>query len=149
MAEAVSIFAILLLTGFFVYHQSQNTGFFTSSFGMFETILFYLPVPIAVAVSLIRMATAKRNTARPLEALGAVAWAAAGIWLFIVFPFDFTHLGDALPNGTQFLLSWVPNWLGRALVLIAGLAGAVNMVYTPIIYFSVRKEISRHAPLPR
>ncbi len=33
--------------------------------------------------------------------------------LLRVFPFDFTHLADALTGGLRFLFAWVPDWLGR------------------------------------
>lgn len=143
--ELAGIVAVSLLTVFFIYHQILGTGFFTSSFGTLEMFLFYLPVPLGIAVSITRMVTGQRNSARPLETASSVAWAAAGIWLFIVFPFDFARLGDVLPSSLQFVLSWIPDWLGRAILLIAGVAGLVETFYTPVIYFSVRRELTRQA----
>jgi len=109
--------------------------------------LFYLPVPLGIGVNMIRLATGRRNPARPLETLDAISIAVAGLWLFIVFPFNFAHLADLLPSFLQFLLSWIPNWLGRVIVLIAGLGGLFNSAYTPIVYISVRREYFRHSSL--
>ncbi len=50
------------------------------------------------------------------------------IWLLRVFPFDFSHLGDALPGNLPALLNWVPNWLGKvglALQVVGGIIGAI------------------------
>jgi len=134
---------IVLVTLYFVYSQVLQTGFFTSTFGTLEMFLFYVPVPLGIGVNVIRLATGRRNPARPLETLDALSIAFAGIWLFIVFPFNFAHLADLLPSFLQFILSWIPNYLGRAIVLIAGLGGLFNCVYTPIVYLSVRREYSR------
>jgi hypothetical protein len=68
--------------------------------------------------------------------------------LFIVFPFNFAHLGDLLPSSLQFLLSWIPNYLGRIILLLVGLGGLFNSVYTPVIYFSVRREYTPGTLLP-
>lgn len=143
--EAAVIVALLLMTLYFIYNQVLATGFFTSSFGTLEMFLFYLPVPLGIAVSVTRIVTGRRNLGRPLETLNAISLAAAGIWLFIVFPFNFAHIGDLLPNQLQFLVSWIPNYVGRAIMLLAGLGGVVNMFYTPTLYIMVRREFSRHA----
>jgi hypothetical protein len=83
--------------------------------------LFYLPVPLGIGVSIIRLAKGRRNPARPLETLDAISVAVAGIRLFIVFPFNFARLADLLPSPVWFLFLWIPNYLGRIIVLIAGL----------------------------
>lgn len=143
VAELAAILAVSLMTLYFIYSQLLRTGFFTPSFGSTEIFLFYAPVPLGIAVSVIRMVTGRRNPARPLETLNAITMAAAGLWLLIVFPFNFAHLGDLLPSPLQVLLSWIPNYLGKIILLVVGLAGLFNSVYTPIIYFPVRREYSR------
>jgi hypothetical protein len=145
--ELFATVLILLVTLYFIYSQVLQTGFFTSSFGSVEMFLFYAPVPLGIGVNTIRLTTGRRNPARPLETLDAILIAVAGLWLFVVFPFNFAHLADLLPNFLQFLLSWIPNYLGRAIVLIAGLGGLFNSVYTPLVYFSVRREYSKRASL--
>ena len=142
--EVFATVLILIVTLYFIYSQLLKTGFFTSSFGSVEMFLFYAPVPLGIGVNIIRLATGRRNSARPLETLDAISIAVAGLWLSVVFPFNFSHLADLLSTPLQFLLSWIPNYLGRAIVLIAGLGGLFNSVYTPVVYVSVRREYARH-----
>ena len=142
--EFVGIVALFILTLFFVYHQLLSTGFFTTSFGLLEVILFYASIPIGIATGAVRIIKGSRNTARPLEVVSAVIWIATGFWLFLVFPFDFLHLGDVLPISLQFLLSWIPDWLGRCIIFLTGLIGTVNAIYIPSLYISIRKELAKH-----
>jgi len=145
--EVFGIVAISLVTFYFVSSQFDKTGFFTSSFGNLETLLFYLPVPLGIAVCFIRLVTGRRNPARPLDSIDAAITGIACLWFFIVFPFDFAHLGDLLPSQIRFLADWIPNYLARAVLLIGGFGSLFNAVYTPIIYLVVRAEYSRRAAL--
>jgi hypothetical protein len=110
-----------------------------------EMFLFYLPVPLGIGVNLIRLTTGRRNPARPLETLDAFAVATACFWMFAVFPFDFGHLADLLPGPLQFLLSWIPDYLAKIVLLVGGIGSLANGFYTPMVYFAVRGEYSRQA----
>jgi hypothetical protein len=141
--EVVASIAVLLVTFYFVYSQLDNTGFFTSSFRTTEEVLFYLPVPLGIAVNCIRLATGRRNPARPLEFVDDVVIAVAAFWMLAVFPFNFAHLTDLLPGFLRFLLSWVSNDIGRIALFLIGLGTLCMAVYTPIVYSSVRNESSK------
>jgi hypothetical protein len=145
--NAFAIIVVTLVTLYFVSSQVEKTGFFAPSFGNLETFLFYLPVPLGIGVSLIRLVTGRKNPARPLDALNAAVIGVACFWFFVVFPFDFAHLGDLLPSQIQFLADWIPNYLARAVLLIGGFGSLFNAVYTPMIYLVVRSEYSRNATL--
>jgi len=145
--EVFAIIAISLVTSYFVSSQIDKTGFFTSSFGNLETFLFYLPVPLGIAVCFIRLVTGRKNPARPLDSIDAAITGIACLWFFVVYPFDFAHLGDLLPSQIQFLADWIPNQLARVVFLIGGLGSLFNAVYTPMIYLVVRTEYSRGAAL--
>lgn len=54
-----------------------------------------------------RSAIGRRNDTRPAEIATSLFWIAGSIWLLIVFPFDFSHFGDALPEFLRFLVSWI------------------------------------------
>jgi len=145
--EVFAVIAISLVTFYFVSSQIDKIGFFTSSFGNIETFLFYLPVPLGMAVCFIRLFTGRKNPARPLDSIDAAITGIACLWFFVVFPFDFTHLGDLLPGQIQFLADWIPNYVARAVFLIGGFGSLFNAVYTPMIYLVVRAEYSRRAIL--
>ena len=145
VGNAFAIAAVALVTLYFISSQIDKTGFFTPSFGSLEALLFYLPVPLGIGVSLIRLSTGRKNPARPLDALDAFIIGLACLWFFVVFPFDFGHLGDLLPSQVQFLVNWIPNLLARAVLLIAGLASLINAVHTPMVYLTVRAEYVQQA----
>ena len=137
--EVAAIVVSSLILAFFAAHQVWNTGFFTSSFGPAEMVLFYGAGLFGIATSFVRMAVGRRNAVRPLEVIGAVFWASASLWLLWVFPFNFANLGKALPSSLQFLLSWVPNPLGQWILAIAAVAGIAQAIYTTILYLRVRQ----------
>jgi hypothetical protein len=140
-----AIVAVSLVTLYFVSSQLDNTGFFTSSFGIPEMVLFYLPVPLGIGVSVIKLVTGRKNPSRPLDALNAVVIGVACLWFFVVFPLNFAHLGDLLPFGLKVLVDWIPNSVVRVILLIGGLGSLFNVFYTSIIYMAVRSEYARRA----
>jgi hypothetical protein len=136
---------LVTMAAFFVSNQVQGTGFYTAAFGPLEMVLFYAPIPLGLAISVARLATGRRNLARPFEIVNALVWVVAGFWLYLVFPFDFAHFASVLPDSLKFLLSWIPNWLARDALLLAGISGAGNSVYIPVLYMRVRRELVRRA----
>ena len=102
--------------------------------------LFYLPVPLGIGVSVIKLVTGRKNPSRPLDALDAVVIGVACLWFFVVFPLDFAHLGDLLPFGLKVLADWIPNSVVRIILFIGGLGSLFNVFYTSMIYMAVREE---------
>lgn len=133
---------ITLATFYFVFSQLDRTGFFTSSFGSFEAFLFYLPIPFSILAGLVKITSSSRNKARPLDVLNDMVVAAAGFYLFVIFPFNFSRVGALLPLHLGFWFSWIPSYLGRFIMLVAGLAGFANMIYTSVLFVSLRSKLS-------
>jgi hypothetical protein len=126
--EVISLIITALIIGYFWRLWTIDAGFFTSAFGPPEQFWFFGPMLLSLAAPLVRMLVGRRNPARPFEIVTDVLMALGAIWLLRVFPFDFSHLGDALPGNLPALLNWVPNWLGKvglALQLVGGAIGAI------------------------
>jgi hypothetical protein len=141
--NGVAVFLILLILLFFGLHQTSSTGFFTSKFGPSETFLFYVSILLAAVGAAAKVVVGRKNVLRPFdtfqEGLGAVAL----VWLFVVFPFDFSHLADVLPNFLRFLLQWISNDVAKVLLAIAIIATPVLTVYTAALYVFVSRELSK------
>jgi hypothetical protein len=56
--------------------------------------------------------------------------ALATLWLLRVFPFDFTHLADALPTGLQFTVAWVNDDIGKIALLLQAVVGVLAALIT-------------------
>jgi hypothetical protein len=126
--EVISLIISGLIIGYFLRLWTIDAGFFTSAFGPPEQYWFFGPMILSLAAPLVRMLVGRRNPARPFEMVTDVLMALGAIWLLRVFPFDFSHLGDALPGNLPALLNWVPNWLGKvgmALQVVGGVIGAI------------------------
>jgi hypothetical protein len=126
--EVVSLIITALILGYFWRLWTIDAGFFTSAFGPPEQFWFFGPMIASLAAPLVRILAGRRNPARPCELVTDVLMVMGAIWLLRVFPFDFSHLGDALPGNLPALLNWVPNWLGKvglALQLVGGAIGAI------------------------
>jgi hypothetical protein len=124
----VSLIILALIIGYFWRLWTIDAGFFTSAFGPPERFWFFAPIILSLAAPTVRILVGRRNPARPFEIVANVLMALGAIWLLRVFPFDFSHLGDALPGNLPALLNWVPNWLGKvglALQLVGGVIAAI------------------------
>lgn len=138
--EIVGIIIIGLVALFFRVHQTEATGFFTSSFGPLEAALFYGSILIGVMAPLARLATGRRNAARPAEMLASLFWVASSAWLLAAFPFNFAHFGDVLPpiDWLRFLAGLVTNDVGRVALILGIIGGIISIAFNAVLYISVK-----------
>jgi hypothetical protein len=140
LGEVVGIIVIALFVLFFRENQIQNTGFFTSKFGPTESFLFYGSALFGVVTGSARALIGRRNPVRPLEVFGALLWAWASYSLLQVFPFNFSHLPDLLPDAIRFLMWWLTDEVARLLLIIGVIAGVAQAIYTSWLFFAVRRR---------
>lgn len=138
--EVVSVAVLLALLAFFRNHMTMQTGFFTSTFGTWEQLSLFVPLIASLAAPMVRAVVGWRNPGRPFEIVTYLLEAIGSFWLLRIFPFDFTHLGDALPNGLHFLLAWVPDWLGRAALVLQVALSLVMVVVTTWQFTAARTQ---------
>jgi hypothetical protein len=136
--EFISIVAMLLLCGFFVYHQVAHTGFFTATFGALEMICLYGPILFSLAAPGVRAVSGRRNPARPFDVATYVFLAMAALWFLRVFPFNFSHLADALPGAVHFVLAWITNDIGKVCLILQVIIGPISAILTTRNYLSLR-----------
>ena len=137
--EIVGIVAIVLVAFFFYAHQAWSTGFFTSSFGITEAFFLYGSILIGTVGPLARFVTGRRNKSRPPELIASVFWIVASAWfLMVVFPFNFAHFADIVPDLLRFLVSWITNDIARLLIAIGMVGGIVFVGVNTVLYIKVR-----------
>jgi hypothetical protein len=141
--DAIGALVLLLFLLFWVVHQTSSTGFFTSKFGPAETFLFYVPAVLGVVRTVAKVVVGRKNMLRPFETLERGLGAVGAVWLFVVFPFDFSHLADVLPNFLRFLLLWISNDVAKVLLTIGIIGLSAAAVYTATLYVFVRRELSK------
>ena len=142
--ELISIIVMLLLFSFFVYHQGAQTGFFTAKFGALEMICLYGPILVSFAAPAVRAVSGRRNPARPFDVATYVFLALAALWLLMVFPFNFSHLADALPGALHFVLAWITNDIGKVCLILQVIIGPISALLTTRKYLSVRRRELAH-----
>jgi hypothetical protein len=130
--EVVSLIISALIIGYFLHLWTIDAGFFTSAFQPPEQFWFFAPMVLATAAPTVRLLVGQRNPARPFEIVTDVLMVIGAIWLLRVFPFDFSHLGDALPGNLPALLNWVPNWLGKVGLALQLVGGAIALIVTTV-----------------
>lgn len=137
--EIVAVIVIGLVALFFYAHHTEETGFLTSSFGAIEAFLLYGTILIGMAGPVSRLLTGKRNKSRPPELIASVFWIVASVWfLMVVFPFDFAHFADVVPDFLAFLVSWITNDIARVLIAIGMVGGIVSIGINTMLYIKVR-----------
>jgi hypothetical protein len=121
-----------LILAYYVYNQIANTGFFTSNFVGWTVVVFYGTFALSILPALLRASIGRRSPVRPFEAAFNFMSAAALIFLLAVFPFNFAHFPDALPQAIRFMFSWVSNDIAKVAMVLAILgtliSGLVNAV---------------------
>jgi len=134
-----TVVAMLLVLGFFAFHQLAGTGFFVATFGSWEMVCLYGPILVSFAAPIIRALSGRKNPARPFEVATNLSLALGSLWLVIVFPFNFSHLADVLPDAIRFIFSWITNDIGKAVLILQVIIGTVAALLTTFKYLSVRR----------
>ncbi|AIC14612.1 hypothetical protein [Nitrososphaera viennensis] len=142
--ELVGVAAVGLIALFFYMHQAWSTGFFTSRFGPTEAFFFYGSIMAGIVGPLFRSATGRRNLSRLPEMIASVLWMVGAVWLLIVFPFNFAHLGDVVPTVLRFLLAWITNDIARVLFTLGALGGVVFTIVNASLYWKVDRLLRQH-----
>ncbi|MCW4031269.1 MAG: hypothetical protein NWE80_02795 [Candidatus Bathyarchaeota archaeon] len=143
VGNIVGVVIGLLFVLYFVAHQTGSTGFFTSEFGILEALLFYGSIIFGIVTTAFRGLFGRKNLARLFEVFGAIFSAVAITWLFVVFPFDFGHLADLLPDFLRFLVQWISNDITKVLMILGIIVTLVMAIYNTIFYVLVRRELSK------
>jgi len=153
--QVVGIVITGIVIAFFVIHQTRPTGFFTDEFGSFQAWLFYLILVLGVVPMLVRLVTSRRNQARLSEVVSMAVFFFGGLYLWLLWPFDFAHFAEPLPRALEPALDWVTDAIARWVMGVGVVASAVFAPYTLMLYAAVRKllalppqESAREGPGP-
>jgi hypothetical protein len=129
----VVVFTLIVL--YLIAHQLLSTGFFTETFGTLEMLLLYGSLFEWTVVAALEV-FGRKNLSRDIDAFGGMIFVTiGGIWLFLVFPFEFVYFADVLPDSLRFLVQWNSNDVARVVMVLWTYYGIVRMY--------VRKELSR------
>jgi hypothetical protein len=141
--DRVSSIAIVVLCVFFVFffvaHQTSSTGFFTATFGTSEMLLLYGSLIFWIVTSAL-MLFGRKDASRNLDSFGGLAFTTVGYaWLFVVFPFEFAHFADVVPDFLRFLVQWISDDIARVLMVLGFIVHLVFAVFSLIMRVSVLK----------
>jgi hypothetical protein len=137
----VVVFSLIVL--YFVAHQMWSTGFFTTTFGTLEMLLFYGSWLEWIVVAALE-GFGLKNLSRDIDAFGGLIFVTVGTtWLFLIFPFEFAYFGDVLPDFLRFLVQWISNDVARVLMALGIIVNLVAAVYYGILRVFVRKARAR------
>lgn len=141
VGEIVGAVIAIIIFLFLYANQLRGAAFFAPSFGSTAEFYFYGPLAFGIVLSLARAMYGHRNAIRPFDCLNALFTAVAAYWLLASFPFDFTQFGGMFPPQIQFLFGWLNDDIGRILFVLGVAASLVNLVYTAVLYSSVRGQL--------
>ena len=145
-ASRVAIVGVVVFTLIVLYlfaHQLWSTGFFTATFGTLEMLLLYGSLIEWIVVAALEV-FGRKNLSRDIDAFGGIIFVTiGGAWLFVVFPFEFTHFADVLPDFLRFLVQWISNDIARVLMMLWIIVNLVAAIYYGILRMFVRKAQAR------
>ena len=146
VGEAFAILFFYLVILFFAVNQVDDTGFFTSDFGTTEMVLFYGGLIFGMVAPVLRLILGRRNQVRPVELISNGFFIIAASYLLSVFPFDFAHFPDLLPEGIQFMADWITNDIAMVGLSIIIVIVMIVSVWTAFLYIVVRDWLRAHPP---
>jgi Zn-dependent protease len=83
---------------------------------------------------------ARKNLSRDIDAFGGIVFITVGVtWLLAVFPFEFAHFADVMPDFLRFLVQWISNDIARVIMVLVMVAHLFAAVYYGILRVLVRK----------
>lgn len=125
----------ILIMIYFISHQLGSTGFFNSKFGTLEMVMLYGNLTAWAITGTLEGILGKRLLSRLFDSFGGIIFMAISMaWLLVVFPFDFVHFADLMPEFLRFLLQWISNDIAQGLLVIGVILMVVAAVYSPIAY---------------
>ncbi len=127
-SSLLSFALLLLLLIFFVLHQKDRTGFFSSNFGIAEMLALYLPIVIAMLAPFLRIMLGTIEPARLVEAISDIFLGIGSIYLRLTFPFDFSHFGDIFAPNLRFAFSWLTDNVGRFILLLQIIFAVISIL---------------------
>lgn len=132
----------VLIGSYCIAHQTRSTGFFTATFGTLEMILLFGTLLYWIVTSAL-IIVGQKNLSRDLD-LGGLFFAAIAVaWLLVVFPFDFAHFADMMPDSLRFLVRWISNDIARVLMVLSFIVHLGLAVYSAILRVSVYRARAR------
>jgi hypothetical protein len=133
-----------LMVLYFAAHQRRSTGFFTATFGTLEMIALYGYWVYWIVAAGLEGVLGQRLLSRLFDVFGGLIFSGICIvWLFVVFPFEFAHFADVLPEALRFLVQWISNDIARVLMVLGIIVHLGAAVYTPIAYKFVELKRSK------
>jgi hypothetical protein len=79
--------------------------------------------------------TGLRLLSRIFDTFGGGIFATIGLaWLLVVFPFEFAHFSDVLPESIRFLFQWISNDVARVIMALGVILLGVALIYMPMAY---------------
>ena len=110
------IFTLILL--YLIAHQFLSTGFFNATFNVLAMLLLYGSLGEWIIVAVLETA-GRKNISRDIDAFGGIVFVVvSGVWLFAVFPFEFTYFANVLPESLRFLLQWISNDVNQEVLVL-------------------------------
>ena len=146
MGQLVAVAGFIVVLLFIVVHQTRPTGFFTGEDATAAEAAVYIMLAFGIPPLLVRFFMGRKNVARPFELLSFVPFFVGQLYLLAVFPFDFAHFADPLPDSLEFLLDWVSPTFAKWILGIGIIGSAVFMVYNFLLYRAVKERLSRPMP---
>lgn len=129
---------------YLVTHQMGSTGFFTEKFGTLEVLILYGYLSQVIISGTLYGLLGRKHLALLFYVFGGLIIAViTNVWLYVVFPFEFTYFADVLPDFLRFLVHWISNDIARMLIVLNIIVHLLGEVYVAILYVYIRKARAR------
>jgi len=142
VGQLAGVVIAAIVAVYFTVLYTSSSGFFTSKFTTADAVLFFGIAFLGVIPGLVRGIIGRKNATRPLDVILSISMLVAAAWFLSSFPFDFSHLADALPTSLQFLLSWISDGIAKVLMAVAIIASIFMIAYTTLLYLAVRRKLT-------
>lgn len=79
---------------------------------------------------------------RIVDTFGGIIFATISLAIIlIIFPFNFSHIADVLPDFLRFIIGWISNDIAKVIIIILIILHLAAAIYSPLAYKFVDKKI--------
>jgi hypothetical protein len=140
---SIVVFIVFLLL-YLNSQQTHSTRLFTPTIRTPEIVMFYCVLIMGIISAGLEGVFGQRFYSRLFDVFGGLILAAVcTIGLLVVFPFEFAHFADVMPDSLSFLVRWISNDIARVLMVLAIIVYIGAAAYCPIAYKFVETKRSR------
>lgn len=111
-----------------------------------QTELFYASLLYGIVITNTGLFKIREDRVLMLDIIGGVLWTITTLWLYLTFPFDFTHFAAVVPWPLTYTVSWITQGIAKTIWFLITVGSAAFIPFFTLQLISTRRKLSARRP---